>query len=99
MAKRMTLVEMAKERDTAVRMVRGAERRAVQRYALIQGMGSAFSAALGFIDAGNIEGARAICSAGHMAFMMNLRERVSHEPGGINHEAGLSESKDGSTET
>lgn len=57
--------------------------RTAKREVTVQGMGSAFSAALGFIDAGNVEGARAICSAGHMAFICHLRERVSHEPGGI----------------
>lgn len=69
--------------------------RAVRREATIQGMGSAFLAALGFIDAGDIDAARAICSAGHMAHITNLRERVSREPGGIAYEAekaALSES-------
>ena len=65
--------------------------RAVRRDATIQGMGSAFSAALGFIDAGDIDAARAVCSAGHRAHITYLRACVAREPGGIHYQAEPSE--------
>ncbi len=54
---------------------------------LIQGQADAMQSALGFLDAGYPDAARAVLSGARLAWMEHLRERISREPGGIHHSA------------
>lgn len=50
--------------------------------AMIQGQADAMQSALGFLDAGYPDAARAVLSGARLAWIEHLRERISTEPGG-----------------